>query len=100
MKVSARWVRREDRSDGRAVLARAQLGGGSITARAWSGSGFTSALESADRPLPLAELRSLCRVRNATLHERLVELTHAGHLVRDTDGYRLAHSNATEMQRS
>src|SRR6185437_6415394 len=29
---------------------------------------IASALESTDRPLPLAELRSLCRVRNATLH--------------------------------
>ena len=59
---------------------------------------ITSALESAERSLPLAELRSLCHVRNATLHERLTELTRAGHLVRDTDGYRLARSNTTEAQ--
>jgi hypothetical protein len=59
---------------------------------------ITSVLESADRPLPLAELRSLCRVRNATLHERLAELTRTGHLVRDTDGYRLAGINTTGMQ--
>ncbi len=61
---------------------------------------ITSALESADRPLPLAELRSLCHVRNATLHERLTELTRSGHLVRDTDGYRLAGINSTETQES
>ncbi len=61
---------------------------------------ITSALESAERPLPLAELRSLCHVRNATLHERLTELTRAGHLVRDTDGYRLVRITATKMQRS
>ena len=60
---------------------------------------ITSALEGAERSLSLAELRSLCRVRNATLHERLTELTRAGHLVRDTDGYRLARISATEMQR-
>jgi hypothetical protein len=59
---------------------------------------ITSALESAERPLPLAELRSLCRIRNATLHERLTALTRAGHLVRDTDGYRLARINTTEAQ--
>jgi hypothetical protein len=59
---------------------------------------ITSALESAERPLPLAELRSLCRVRNATLHERLTALTRAGHLVRDTDGYRLARINTTETR--
>ena len=56
---------------------------------------IASALESTDRPLPLAELRSLCRVRNATLHERLIALTRSGQLVRDADGYRLAHINTT-----
>jgi hypothetical protein len=59
---------------------------------------ITSALEGAERSLSLAELRSLCRVRNATLHERLTELTRAGHLVRDTDGYRLARINTTAAQ--
>jgi hypothetical protein len=51
---------------------------------------ITQALEGAQRPLPLAELRALCRVRNATLHERLTALTRAGRLVRDLSGYRLA----------
>lgn len=59
---------------------------------------ITSALESTERPLPLAELRSLCRIRNATLHERLTALTRAGYLVHDTDGYRLARINTTEAQ--
>lgn len=59
---------------------------------------ITSALESAERPLPLAELRSLCRVRNSTLHERLTALTRAGHLVRDTDGYRLPRTHTTAAQ--
>jgi hypothetical protein len=48
------------------------------------------ALMNAALPLPIAELRSLCRVRNATLYERLTALTSAGRLVRDADGYRLA----------
>ncbi len=51
---------------------------------------ITSALRSANRTLPIAELRTLCRVRNATLHERLTALTHAGRLVRCAEGYRLA----------
>lgn len=38
----------------------------------------------------LAELRTACRVRNATLRERLAALTAAGQLVRAADGYRLA----------
>lgn len=51
---------------------------------------ITRALADADRPLPLAELRATCRIRNATLCERLAALTAAGHLVRAGDGYRLA----------
>lgn len=51
---------------------------------------ITSVLQEAARPLPLAQLRQLCRVRNATLHERLRALTAAGLLLRDAAGYRLA----------
>jgi hypothetical protein len=51
---------------------------------------ITRALADAGRPLPLAELRAACRVRNATLCERLSALTAAGRLARAADGYRLA----------
>jgi len=50
----------------------------------------TRALADAGRPVPLADLRAACRVRNATLCELLSALTAAGHLVRGADGYRLA----------
>ena len=56
---------------------------------------ITAALEAAGRPVPLGELRVLCRVRHATLHERLRVLTGAGHLLHDAAGYRLAPSSAT-----
>ena len=48
-----------------------------------------AALQDAARPLPIHELRSRCRVRNATLYERLTALTGAGHILRTPDGYRL-----------
>lgn len=51
---------------------------------------IVSALSNSDRPLPIAELRSLCRVRKATLYARLTELVTTGRLVRSVDGYRLA----------
>jgi hypothetical protein len=51
---------------------------------------IAAALVDAGRPLPISELRTLCRVRNATLHQRLAALTQAGRLVRSPDGYRLA----------
>ena len=51
---------------------------------------ITTALVNAPHPMPIAEIRALCRVRNATLYERLTALTAAGRLVRSTDGYRLA----------
>ena len=50
---------------------------------------ITQALLTAARPVPVAELRELCRIRNATLHERLTALTRAGQLLRDDHGYRL-----------
>jgi RecA-family ATPase len=56
---------------------------------------ITAALAAAGRSVPLGELRQLCRVRHATLHERLHALTGAGHLLHDAAGYRLAvHSAA------
>jgi AAA domain len=51
---------------------------------------IAAALMDAGRPLPVTELRNLCRVRNATLHQRLAALTQAGRLVRSSEGYRLA----------
>lgn len=50
---------------------------------------ITRALADAGRPLPLAEIRAACRVRNSTLCERLSALTAAGRLVRADDGYQL-----------
>ena len=52
-------------------------------------------LEAAGRPVPLGELRVLCRVRHATLHDRLRILTGAGRLLHDAAGYRLAPPSAT-----
>ncbi len=54
---------------------------------------ITQALLAAGRPVPVTELRELCRVRNATLHERLTVLTRSGQLLRDDQGYRLSRSN-------
>jgi RecA-family ATPase len=51
---------------------------------------ITAALTNADRPLPFPELRARCRVRTATLYERLAALTAAGRLGRTHEGYRLA----------
>jgi RecA-family ATPase len=50
---------------------------------------ITRALADAGRPLPIAELRAACRVRNSTLCERLSALTAAGRLIRADDGYKL-----------
>jgi RecA-family ATPase len=51
------------------------------------------ALQEAGGTLPLSDLRERCRVRNATLHERLRALTRSGLLLRDAEGYRLIRSN-------
>lgn len=51
---------------------------------------ITTALEAAGRPVPLGELRVLCRVRHATLHQRLHALISTGRLLHDAAGYRLA----------
>jgi hypothetical protein len=53
---------------------------------------ITAALADVDRPLPFPELRALCRVRTATLYERLAALTTAGRLIRSDQGYRLGGS--------
>jgi hypothetical protein len=51
---------------------------------------ITAALIDASQPLSISQLRPLCRVRNATLYERLTALTAAGRLERRPDGYRIA----------
>jgi hypothetical protein len=51
---------------------------------------ITVALQEADRALSIKELRSRCRVRNATLCQRLAALTSSGHVLRTANGYRLA----------
>jgi AAA domain len=51
---------------------------------------IASALADAASPLPFGELRSKCRVRTATLYERLAALTATGRIVKASDGgYRL-----------
>jgi len=50
---------------------------------------ITAALSGAAAPLPFAELRSHCRVRNATLYERLAALSADGRIVKCGGGYRL-----------
>jgi hypothetical protein len=51
---------------------------------------ITAALTGVDHPLPFAELRARCRVRTATLYERLAALTAAGRLGKSDQGYCLA----------
>ena len=51
-----------------------------------------AAFQHAGRALTLSELRPLCRVRNATLYQRLAALSSAGRIVRSHDGYQLAAS--------
>jgi RecA-family ATPase len=51
---------------------------------------ITAALAAAPSAIPFAELRSKCRVRTATLYERLAALIASGRIVRGGDGgYRL-----------
>ena len=50
----------------------------------------TAALAEAGHPQPFADLRALCRVRAATLYERLAAMTAAGRIVKAAEGYRLA----------
>jgi hypothetical protein len=51
---------------------------------------ITAALADGDRRLPFSELRARCRVRTATLYERLAALIAAGRLAKSDEGYRLA----------
>jgi RecA-family ATPase len=51
---------------------------------------ITAALTNVDHSLPFSELRARCRVRTATLYERLAALTAAGRLGRSDQGYHLA----------
>ena len=44
-------------------------------------------LREADRPLPFADIRAACRVRTATLYERLAALIAVGRIVKDGDSY-------------
>ena len=48
-----------------------------------------AALADVDHPLPFPELRAVCRVRTATLYERLAALSAAGRLSKSDQGYRL-----------
>jgi len=47
-------------------------------------------LDEPDHPLPFTELRGNCRVRAATLYERLAVLAATGRIAKTDDGYRLA----------
>jgi hypothetical protein len=51
---------------------------------------ITAALAAADQPQPFSNLRAICRLRTATLYERLAAMTTAGRIVKSVDGYRLA----------
>ena len=53
---------------------------------------ITRELNDAQAPLSLAQLRSRCRVRNATLHARLVVLRTQGSVIKTPRGYRTAES--------
>jgi len=50
---------------------------------------ITAALTDTLQPLSISQLRTLCRVRNATLYERLTAMTTAGRIERAADGYRI-----------
>jgi len=51
---------------------------------------IAAALAEAGNPQPFADLRALCRVRTATLYQRLAAMTAAGRIVKSTAGYHLA----------
>ena len=50
---------------------------------------ITTVLAEAQEALPFADPRAKCRVRAATLHERIGLLATAGRIVKTADGYRL-----------
>ena len=49
-----------------------------------------AALAEVEEPLAFTELRATCRVRTATLYERLAALVAVGRIVKDGNSYRLA----------
>ena len=51
---------------------------------------ISAVLSGVNRPLPFAELRARCRVRNASLYTHLAALTAAGRLIKSAEGYCLA----------
>jgi hypothetical protein len=51
---------------------------------------ITAALAEAGHPQPFADLRARCRVRTATLYQRLAAMTAAGRIVKSADGYHRA----------
>ena len=51
---------------------------------------ITTALAEVGRPQAFADLRAICRVRTATLYERLAAMAAAGRIVKSADGYHLA----------
>ena len=50
---------------------------------------ITTALAGTGHPLAFSELRGLCRVRTASLYQRLAALTAAGRIAKSDQGYRL-----------
>jgi len=50
---------------------------------------IAAVLTEASRPKPFSDLRALCRVRSATLYERLAVMTTAGRIIKSADGYSL-----------
>ena len=51
---------------------------------------ITAVLSGVAHPQPFADLRTLCRVRTATLYQRLAAMTADGRLVKSADGYHIA----------
>ena len=51
---------------------------------------IAAVLADAGQPRSFADLRAACRIRAATLYERLAAMTTAGRIVKSADGYRLA----------
>lgn len=51
---------------------------------------IAKALAEASQPQPFSNLRSLCRIRTATLCQRLTAMTSDGRVVKSADGYHLA----------
>jgi hypothetical protein len=60
---------------------------------------ITTALADAVHPLAFADLREKCRVRTASLYERLAVLTTAGRIVKSNQGYRLTDRRTRPLHR-